>query len=142
MAQIRTGTSRGHLVPLFFSPQPVAPTKTNVHLNPKEVDATVLDTTGYVMPFDGEIVAISAHLSAAATAGTLTIGPTIAGTEKTDPTLSITTQTEKSDTCGRGKAVFAKDAVIGAEITTTAAWTAETMDLQVIVWVLLYLEGI
>jgi len=28
------------------------------------------------------------------------------------------------------------------KITTTAGWTAETMDLQVTVWVLLKIEGI
>ncbi len=140
--QINRVLSQYQLVPLLFSQASVAASQSDVQLYTQEVDATVLDTTGYTMPYAGEIVAISAHLSAAATDGTLTIGPTIAGTEKSDPTLSITTQTEKYDSCRRGTNPFAAGAVIGAESTTSAGWTAETMDLQVIVWVLLKIEGI
>lgn len=140
--QISNVLSRWQLVPLVFSQASVAASQTNVQLYTSEVDATVLDTTGYTMPWAGEIVAISAHLSAAATAGTLTVGPTIAGTEASDPTLSITTETEKSDTCQRYSNVFAKDAVIGAEITSSATWDGTTADLVVTVWVLLRVTGI
>lgn len=140
--QVTNELSRWQLVPLVFSQASVAASQTNVQLYTSEVDATVLDTTGYVMPWAGEIVGVSAHLSAAATAGSLTVGPTIGGTEASDPTLSISTETEKSDVCKRGTNVFAKDAVIGAEITSSATWDATTSDLNVIVWVLLKIANI
>ena len=140
--QIDNTLSRWQLVPLVFSQASVAASQTNVQLYTSEVDATVLDTTGYVMPWEGKIVAISAHLSAAATAGTLTVGATVGGTEGSDPTLSITTETEKYDTAPRTAARFAVGAVIGAEITSSATWDATTSDLNVIVWVLLKVSGI
>lgn len=140
--QIDNTLSRWQLVPLVFSQASVAASQTNVQLYTSEVDATVLDTTGYVVPWEGKIVAISAHLSAAATAGSLTVGATIGGTEASDPTLSITTQTEKSDTAPRDAAVFPADSVIGAEITSSAAWDGTTSDLNVIVWVAVKVSGI
>lgn len=140
--QVSRTLGKYQLVPLYFSQASVAASQTNVQLYTQEVDATVLDTTGYVMPFAGEIIAISAHLSAAATAGSLTVGATIAGTEAADPTLSITTETAISDRTRRGVVPFSADAVIGAEITSSAAWDATTADLQVIVWVILTLTGI
>jgi hypothetical protein len=141
--QITNELSRWQLVPLVFMQDGVAASQTNVQLPIAEVNAGAGNAVdGYVMPFEGEIVAISAALSAAATAGSLTVGPTIAGTEKTDPTLSITTDTAKSDTCGRGTNRFAKDAVIGAEITSDGSWDGTGSDLLVTVWVLLKIMGI
>lgn len=141
--QITNELSRWQLVPLVFMQDAVAASQTNVQLPIAEVNGGAGNTVdGYVMPFEGEIIAISAALTAAATAGSLTAGPTIAGTEKSDPTLSITTETAKSDTCGRGKAKFAKNAVIGAEITSNAAWDGTSSDLCVTVWVLLKIMGI
>lgn len=142
--QIERITARGQLVPLTFHQNAVAASQTNAQLPLVETSATSSSTDNdeYVMPFDGEIVAISAEVSAAATAGSLTIGATIDGTEAADPTLSITTATEAWDTCPRGTAQFAAGDRIGAEITTSGTWDATTADLAVVVWVLLYVEGI
>lgn len=97
---------------------------------------------GYCMPWAGTIVGISYQLSAAATAGTLTVGPTVNGTEQADPTLSITTGTSGSDTASRGLATFAAGDLVGAEITTSAGWDGTASDLAVFVWVLMELTGI
>lgn len=141
--QVERIIAKGQLVPLVFMQDAVAASQTDVQLPVAEVNAGAGNAVdGYVMPFEGEIVAISARLSAAATAGTLTVGPTVGGTEKTDPTLSITTEQSASDKALRGTAVFAAGDLIGAEITTGGTWDGTAADLVVVVWVLLHLEGI
>lgn len=143
--QIERILSRGQLVGLQFMQADIAASQTDVQLSVAAVQNAAndqLEVDGYVMPFAGRIVGISARLSAAATAGSLTAGPTIGGTEQTDPTLSITTEQSKSDTAPREVTKFAKDDLIGAEITTTAAWNGTTADLAVTVWVVLEVEGI
>lgn len=139
--QIERVIAKGQLVPLVFGQDAVAASQTDVQL-PVAVGEASQAVTGYTMPFEGEIVAVCADLSAAATAGSLTVGPTVGGTEKTDPTLSITTETTKRDKALRGTAVFAAGDIIGAEITTAAGWDGTTADLAVTVWVLLHVEGI
>lgn len=142
--QIERIISKGQLVPLVFMDNAVAASQTNVQLSIVETSATTSnsDNKEYLMPFDGEVVAITAHLSAAATAGTLTIGPTVNGTEAADPTLSITTAVVARDKANRGVAAFVAGDLIGAEITTGGTWDATTADLVVVVWVLLHLEGV
>lgn len=143
--QIERVIAKGQLVPLAFHQADVAATQTDVQLSTVAVDNAAddqLGTDGYVMPFDGEVIAVSARLSAAATAGTLTVGATVGGTEKTDPTLSITTAQSAYDTAGRGVSVFSAGDLIGAEITTSGTWDGLTADLTVVVWVLLHLEGV
>ncbi len=141
--QITNELGRWQLVPLVFAQDNVAASQSDAQLYTAEVaSAAGLANEGYTMPFPGEIIGISANLSAAASAGTLTVGPTVAGTEKADPTLSITKETAKSDVCRRGTNAFAKDAVIGAEITTNGTWNGTNSDLVVIVWVLLRIVGI
>ena len=139
--QIERIIAKGQLVPLVFGQDALAASQTDVQL-PVAIGEGSQAVTGYTMPFEGEIVAITADLSAAATAGTLTVGPTVGGTEKTDPTLSITTETTKSDTARRGTAVFSAGDIIGAEITTGGTWDGTTADLSVTVWVVLHLEGV
>lgn len=139
--QIERIIAKGQLQPYVFGQDALAASQTDVQL-PVAVGEASQAVTGYTMPFAGEIVAITADLSAAATAGTLTVGPTIGGTEKTDPTLSITTQTTRTDTAQRGTTVFAAGDVLGAEITTSGTWDAITADLAVVVYVLLYVDGI
>ncbi len=141
--QVSNVLSKHQLVPLVFAQDAVAASQTAVALYCQQVHGAVaLDNIGYVMPFAGEIIGISADLSAASVAGTLAVVPSVDTTAATDPALAITTDTAKSDTCRRGSVPFAKDAVIGATITTSAGWNAETMDLVVIVWVLLNISGI
>ena len=141
--QLTKTLGKYQLVPLVFMQDNVAASQTNVQLYTTEVaSAAGIGVAGYTMPFAGEIVAISYDLSAAATAGTLTIGATIGGTEASDPTLSITTGVTGSDTCNRGKVPFAKNAIIGAEITSGGTWDGTSSDLVVIVWVVLAITGI
>lgn len=132
------------VVPLRFTMDAVAASLTD-----KQLPATGHGDTppsywcdGITMPFAGTIVAISYQLSAAATAGTLTIGPTVNGTEQSDPTLSVTTGTSGRDTALRGAASFAAGDRIGAEITTSAGWDGTASDLLVIVWAMMELSGI
>ena len=142
-ATISRVIAKGQLVPLAFFQDNLAASQTDVQLLVGEVASAAANAVdGFVMPFDGEIVAISARLSAAATAGTLTVGPTVGGTEKTDPTLSITTAQSARDTAPRGAAVFSAGDLIGAEITTDGSWDGTSADLAVIVWVILHIEGI
>lgn len=135
--------SKGQLVKLTFVQDNLAASQTDVQLNIAEVAAgATLAVDGYVMPWAGEIVGISYVLSAAATAGTLTIGATVGGTEKTDPTLSVTTGVGGSDKAARGTTLFAAGDKIGAEITTDGSWDGTSSDLGVTVWVILHLDGI
>jgi len=141
--QISKTLGKYQLVPLIFGQDAVAASQTNVQLYAIQAGGPVeLAVTGYSMPWAGEIVAVSYDLSAAATAGTLTVGATIGGTEAADPTLSITTGTGGSDSCNRGKVPFAKGAVIGAEITTDGTWDGTSSDLLAVVWVVLAISGI
>ncbi|MEU7904116.1 hypothetical protein [Actinoplanes sp. NPDC049118] len=141
--QIDRTIAKGQLVPLVFMQDALAASQTDVQLLIAEVASAASNAIdGYVMPFAGEIVGVTARLSAAATAGTLTVGPTVNGTEKTDPTLSITTAVSASDTAVRGTSTFVAGDLIGAEITTGGTWDGTTADLGVVVWVLLYLDGI
>lgn len=134
---------RTQLVGLTFMQDAVAASQSDVQLGIAEVASGATNAVvGYTMPWSGTIVAISAHLSAAATAGTLTVGATVGGTEGSDPTLTITTETAKSDTATRGTAAFAANAVIGAEITTDGSWDGTSADLGVTVWVLLDVTGV
>ena len=131
------------LVPLVFMQDNVAASQTDVQLPVAEVTSAAGNAgTGYCMPWAGCVVGVSATLSAAGSAGTLTVGATIAGTEGADPTLSITTETELSDTAMREVAPFDAGAVIGAEITTDGSWNGTTSDLVVTVWVLMEISGV
>lgn len=142
--QVERILSQWQLVPLTFHQNAVAASQSNVQLKLVETAATSSDTDNdeYVMPFDGRIVAVSAEVSAAATAGSLTVGATIDGTEETSPTLSITTATEAYDRAARDTAPFSAGDRVGAEITTDASWDGTTSDLAVVVWCLVKLEDV
>ena len=60
----------------------------------------------------------------------------------TDFTLAVTTGTGSSDICRRTTNPFAKNAKIGAEMTSSADWNGTASDLVVVVWVLLKVTGI
>lgn len=131
------------LVALNFCQDNVAASQSNVQLNVVEVaSAATLAVDGITMPWAGTIVGVSYSLSAAATAGTLTIGATVGGTEAADPTLSVTTGTSGSDTAKRGVATFAAGDLIGAEITTDGSWDGTSSDLVVTVWALVEVTGV
>ena len=134
--------ARGQIVPLLFVQDNVAASQTDVQLNIQEVaSAAALLIDGLTMPWAGSVVGISVNLSAAATAGQLTAGASIDGTESATTRQTITTATA-------ARAVFQADAVrfvagdkLGVEITTSGTWDAVTADLAVIVYVLLDCQG-
>lgn len=141
--QIERITARGQLVPLVFMQDAVAASQTDVQLPIAEVTAGAgVGITGYIAPFDGEIVAISYLLTAAGTTGTFTIGATIGGTENATSTQTVGTNASGRARFKRGTIPFSAGNEIGAEITTAAGWDGTTADLGVVVWVLLYIDGI
>jgi hypothetical protein len=136
-------TAPDQLTSFTFMQDAVAASQSDVQLLPAEVASAAGNAVdGFVMPFPGQVVAISARLSAAATAGTLTVGATINGTEAADPTLSITTAQSAHDKTIRGSAQFAAGDLIGAEITTDGSWDGTSSDLLVVVFVVLDLTGL
>lgn len=131
--------AKGQLVPVTFGLNDVAISQTDVQLANFTGNAA-----GVVMPFAGEIVAISYLLSNSKTAGSLTVGPTVGGTERTALTLSAANSaTSGRKVVKRTTVPFAAGAEIGAEITTDGSFAAgSNPDLAVTVWVLLSIEGI
>lgn len=143
MSVIVEGISRHQLVPIRFMQDAVAASQTDVQLPIAEVNAGAGNAVdGVSMPFDGEVVGISYDLSAAATAGSLTVGATVNGTEDTDSTQTITTATKGYAQIERGKVPFSKGDQIGAEITSSGTWDGTTADLLVTLWCLVKLDGI
>jgi hypothetical protein len=141
--QINNALSKHQLVPLVFAQDALAASQTAVALFPQQVHGAVaLDNVGYTMPWAGEVIGVTVNTTAAATAGTLTVVPTIDTTACSDPSAAITTAVKESDNCKRGTNPFAAEAVIGAKITTDGTWDGTTADMVVIVWVLLNISGI
>lgn len=140
--QIEAIASKGQLIPLLFCQHSVANSQTDVQLNVVEAGNQTLAVQGISAPFAGSIVAISADLSAAATAGQLTVGITINGTEKAATTQTITTQTAKYAAFDRAAVPVAAGDKIGVEITSNAGWDGTTSDLAVIVYFLAELAGV
>lgn len=134
--------ARGQIVPFVFVQDALAASQTDVQLNIQEVSGGMaLAVQGITMPWAGSVVGISVDTSAAATAGSMTVGVTFGGTEASATTQTITTATA-------ARAVFQADAVrfvagdkLGVEITTSGTWDAVTADLAVIVYVLLDCQG-
>lgn len=141
MTQITLDTSKGQLVAYVFGQDALAASQSNVQL-PTAISEGSQVNAGYTMPFKGEIVAVAAQMSAAGSAGSLTVGATVGGTEDADTTMTITTEVNKSLRVPRGKAPFAAGAELGCEITTDASWNGTSADLVAVVYVLHYLEGV
>jgi hypothetical protein len=141
--QIDRTIAKGQLVPLTFMQDAVAASQTDVQLPIAEVNAGAGNgIVGYIAPFAGEIVAISWNLTAAGTTGTFTIGPTVGGTEKTTLTQTVGTAASGRGVCARESIKFSAGDEIGAEITTGGTWDGTSADLCVVVWALLYIDGI
>lgn len=85
----------------------------------------------------GYIVAVEVNLSAAGSAGTLTISPTVGGTAKTAGNVAITTETQKVTKTPRGvNAIpFAAGDALGAKITTDGSWNGTTSEVEVVLHV-------
>lgn len=141
MTMITRSTSRGQLVPLLLAQDAVAASQTDVQLVvPGETTTPLID--GYPMIFPGDVVGVSYKLNAAGTTGAFTIGATINGTENTTTTQTVGITTTGYVRVPRGTIPFVAGDYIGAEITTAAGWDGTTSDLAVIVWVILYMDGI
>lgn len=143
--RIFRGISKGQLIPLVFMQDAVAASQTAVAL--KIVDAAGAtetpsnDVTGIAIPWPFRIVGISANLSAAGSAGALTVDATIGGTV-TGLQAAITTETTKTTVQDREADKGAAGAIVGAKLTTNGTWNGTTADLAVTVWVLIDLDGI
>jgi hypothetical protein len=133
--------SAGQLVCYNFGQDALAANQTDVQL-PVTIGEASQAVTGYEAVFNGDIVAVGYSLSAAGSAGTLTIGATLAGTEDTDSTITITTETDGYKRIERGKIPVTAGQQIGAEITTDGSWNGTTADLSTQVYVLYRMEGI
>jgi len=135
--QITNELAKGQIVAYKFFLANVSASQTDVQL--KESSGQV---EGVSMPFDGEILAVVADLSAAASAGSLTFGATNGGTEDANTTGSITTQTARTVKVPRGKVKFVAGDKLGVEITTSGTWNGTTADLIVTVYAQLNLVGV
>jgi hypothetical protein len=110
----------GAIFPIQFSDE-------NIVTNQSNTDITMLGAgnTLFVPPKAGSIVAISARLTAAVTAGTLTIKAHKDGTELTEsgaPVLTMTSASnsqEGNSSCNQGVARFAANQGVGLSYTST-----------------------
>lgn len=141
MTQITLDTSKGQVIAYVFGQDALAASQTNVQL-PTAISEGSQANAGYTMPFKGDVIAVAVQLSAAGSAGTLTVGATMGGTEDADTTMTITTEVNKSLRVARGKAPIAAGAELGCEITTDGSWNGTSADLVAVVYVLHYLEGV
>jgi len=123
----------------------IAANLTDQQLNVQEVNADATQSvSGVTAPFPGWIVGISVDLSEGATAGQLTAGLTINGTEQPDTTQTITTETSKTATfpAASYNIPFAAGDVLGAEITSDDSWDGTSSDIVVTAWVIFNLAGL
>lgn len=143
LTQQRLNPTPYPIVPLLFSQDNVAASQSNVQLSVLQVASAAENVVdSYRAPWPGVIVAIAASVSTAATAGSMTVGATVGGTEAGDPTLTFTTLASYSDTASRGAATFVAGDLIGCEITTDGSWDATSSDLLVQVYVMYEVTGI
>lgn len=136
--------SRGQLVTYCFEQDAVAASQSAVAIPINENGATTGTTAsiGFVVPWPGMILGVGVTLSAAGSAGALSVAPTVDTTADTDGTVSITTEAAKSTKVARGLIPFAAGAVLGAKLTTDGSWNGTTSDLSVVLYVILDLEGV
>jgi|SRR5581483_324489 hypothetical protein len=125
------------LVTARFARHTVAASLSASALTVIDTNATsgALNVTGEVMPFAGAIVGVGAALSAAASAGTLTLDVTINGTV-TGFQLVITTGASGSTIKEYGQVRFNAGDTIGVKITTSGSWNGTTADLLATVYVI------
>ena len=140
--QVVRNIAKGQIVPLLFQQAAVAANQTDAQLPVVEVGSSPSLVIGIPAPWPGEVVGISYSLDSAGSAGTLSVGVSIGGTEDADTTVAVGTTTVGSLVVPRGKVVFDAEDLIGVEITSDASWNGTTSDLSVWVWVLLHVEGI
>jgi hypothetical protein len=134
--------AKGQLVPLTFTQDNVAASQSAVDMNILEVaSAAALALTTYRVPFPFDVVGITATLSAAATAGTLTVEPEIGGTA-TGLTLALTTAASGQSIQNRNADPSPAGGLVSVRLTTDGSWDGTSSDLVVQVWLLAYLAGV
>lgn len=138
LTQSRTLTAPDQLVAVTFSQNAVAADQTAVQLPIVEVAAGAGNAVdGYVMPYAGQVLAVSARLSAAASAGSLAVAVSKNGTAFAEPVLAVTTAQSAYGSARVAHATYAAGDLIGVEVTTDGDWDATTADLAVTVWALM-----
>jgi len=138
MIQEAIAVRHPHLVFGPYIDQNISASQTNAQL----VLGAAADHDGVLMPLAGYVVGIAIQLNAAATAGSLTVGVSVDGTEDADTTQTITTGQEAYALFPIASGVaprFAAGQQIGVEVTTSADWDGTTADLAV--WVYVVLEN-
>lgn len=141
MTQITRDTSKGQLVAFVFGQDAVAASQSDVQLpavGPEEGG----NVDGYTIPFDFDVVGVAVTLTAAASAGSATVGATVNGAELTRSTLTITTGADLYKRLPRGKARGVAGSRLGCELTTNSGWNATTADMLVTIYVIVYLDGV
>lgn len=138
--------SKGQIVVYTFMQGDVAASQTDVQLTVAEtIGSAAAHSTNavesYVSPWHGDVIGIGGVLSAAATAGSLTVGVSNNGAENASTTQTVTTGAEFYKSFPRGAMRVAPGDNIGVEITTSGTWDATTADLAVQVYVLYAVEG-
>ena len=145
-SRIERCIAKGQLVPLHFYQEAVAASQTSVDLKVAEVHGAVAhDALYYEAPWEFDIVAMSVTASAAGSAGTLTVVPTIATTAKAAPSVIQTTAAYGPGSytrAKRGTVCGAAGDAIGAQLTTDGSWNGTTVDIVVTLWVLFHLKAI
>jgi hypothetical protein len=142
MTQLERIISKGQLVPFTFTQDNVAANQSAVDMNVGEVaSAAALAITTQRVPFEFDVIAVTATLSAAGTTGTLTAEPEIDGTQ-TGLTVALTTGASGQSVQNRDKDKGAAGSVLSVRLTTTNDWDGTSSDLVVTVWALCYLNGV
>lgn len=135
--QITREFSKHQVVPFVFGVANLAADQTDVQIP----DATG-QVTGVTMAFPGRVLGFTVDTSAAASAGQLTVGVTINGTEVAATTQTITTATSTRVIFGRDTVKFSAGDKLGVEITTNSTWNGLTADLSATVLAALAVEGV
>lgn len=142
MTQLERIISKGQLIPFTFAQDAVAASQSAVDMNVGEVNAgAALAITTQRVPFGFDVVAITATLSAAGTAGTLTVEPEIDGTQ-TGLTLALTTAASGQSVQNRDLDKGAAGSLLSVRLTTDGSWDGTASDLVVTVWTICYLAGV
>jgi len=139
---------RQSVIPLRFAQSSVAASQTSVDLAVSsvfdEAESAVDENAvvGITVPFPAVIVGVSVDLSAAASAGTLSVAPTVNGTAAAAPTVNVTTETtSKVATATRwADTLLAAGDVVGCQVTTDGDWNGTTSDLVITLWVIMDLS--
>jgi len=107
--------------------------------------ATV-NAAGFVVPWEYEILGVSALSSATVADGLATVSPTVNGSVPSGHTYALLDETVNTNSGAavipRGKLVGAAGDVIGAQLATDADWDTSGGNVTVTIWVLAHLEGV